>query len=293
MAKRALITGVTGQDGSYLAESLCANGYEVWGLIRGQDNPRVAWLKEIVPGINLVSGDLIDEQSLHAAVAESLPDEIYNFAAISSPNLAWRQPVLTGEVTALGALRLFEAVRVQAPTARVLQASSIATHGPYGAAKLFAHTVAHDYRSRGLHISCAVFGGHHSPRRGESFFARKVTAAVARIQRGEADRLDVGSLTRVQDWGRATDFVSVLPRIMDLQPDDYAMSTNDPHSSREWVEEAFRVADMDWHQYVQVNEALGNVTDVPTLTAAPDPRLEWEPDCDFSGLIRWMVEAEK
>lgn len=290
---RALITGVTGQDGSFLAEHLVANGYEVWGLLRGQDNPRTEWIKKLTDyRVKLVSGDLLDEHSLHAAVAEARPDEVYNFAAISSPNLAWKQPVLTGEVTGLGALRVFEAVRIKAPDARVVQASSIANHGPYGAAKLFAHTVAQDYRSRGLHVSCAIFGGHHSPRRGPSFFARKVTLGAAMIARKHSSRLDLGSLARVQDWGRAPDFVAQLPRLAKLDADDYVMSTGDPHSAEEWVSTAFSVVDLDWREYVHINEALGNVTDVPTLTAQPDPRLEWKPDTNFVRLIKWMVEAD-
>lgn len=289
---RSLITGATGQDGSYLAQHLLDEGHEVWGLVRGQDNPRIPWLQDIAPGIRLVSGDLIDEQSLRAAVAEVKPDVVYNLAAISSPGLAWRQPVLTGEVTGLGALRLFEAVRVEAPEAHVVQAASIALHGPYGAAKIYAQTVAHDYRTRGMHISCAVFGGHHSPRRGRSFFAKKVTAGVADIVNGKVDHLELGSLARVQDWGRAPDFMAVLPRLAQLEPDDYVMSTNDPHSAEEWVATAFEVADLDWRDYVYLDTRLGNVTDVPKLSAEPDPRLNWEPDTDLYGLIKWMVKAD-
>jgi GDPmannose 4,6-dehydratase len=289
---RALITGCTGQDGSYLAEHLHKAGYEVWGLIRGQDNPRREWLEQLVPGIVLVPGDLIDQPSLHDAVATCRPDEVYNLAAISSPSLAWKQPVLTAEVTGLGVVRLLEAVGVVAPKARVVQASSIANHGPYGAAKLFGHTVAADYRERGLHVSCAVFGGHHSPRRGRSFFSRKVTAGAAAIAAGRADRLELGSLTRVQDWGNACDFAAQLPVVASLPPSDYVMSTGDPRSAQEWVAAAFGCVDLDWREHVKTDMSLGNVTDVPVLSAAPDRRLGWEPDRDFTGLVRWMVEAD-
>ena len=289
---KALITGITGQDGSYLAQHLVEKGYEVWGLIRGQDNPKEDWLRSLVPTAKLVAGDLLDELSLHNAVCEIRPDEVYNFAAVSSPGLAWQQPVLTAETTGIGALRLFEAVRKCAPNARVLKAASIANHGPYGAAKLFAQTVAADYRERGLHVSCAVFGGHHSPRRGKSFFARKVTSAVARIRVDGVGGLTLGSLRRSQDWGWAPDFVKQLPHLLGIEPDDYVMSTADPHSAAEWVEEAFAVANLDWRDHVQFNPSLGNVTDVATLTAEPDPRLQWHPNQDFKGLIRWMVEED-
>jgi GDPmannose 4,6-dehydratase len=290
---RALITGVTGQDGSYLAEHLHAKGHEVFGLLRGQDHPRDSWITNLVPGITLLSGDLLDESSLRIAVGDCDPDWVFNLAAVASPTQAWRQPVLTGEVTGLGALRLFEVVRTVAPRARVIQASSLANHGPYGAAKLFAHAVAQDYRQRGLHISCAIFGGHHSPRRGKSYFSRKVTSTVAAIARGDADRLELGSLTRMQDWGCAPDFMEQLPVMAELDPGDYVVSTGDPHSSQEWVMRAFACVGLDWREFVQTNESLGNVTDVAVMSGDPDPRLNWTPDRDFAGLVRWMVESEE
>jgi GDPmannose 4,6-dehydratase len=289
---RALITGVTGQDGSYLAELLVEKGHEVFGLVRGYDHPRAKWITEQAPGITLVSGDLLDESSLRAAVASCEPDWVFNLAAMSSPTVAWKQPVLTGEITALGALRLFEAVFTVAPKAHVVQASSIAQHGPYGAAKLFAHVVAQDYRTRGLHISSALFGGHHSPRRGRSFFTRKVTTAVAAIKRGEIDHLELGNLSRIQDWGNAQDFAKQLPTLIQLPPDDYIMSTGDPRPTQDWVETAFAVVDLDWRDYVRMNESLGNVTDVAVMTGQPDPRLDWVPDRDMAGLIKWMIESE-
>lgn len=289
---RALITGVTGQDGSYLAEVLAGRGYEVYGLIRGQDNPRRDWLKDLVPGIRLLDGDLLDQTSLNNAVDQARPDEVYNLGAISSPGMAWAQPTVTAEVTGLGVLRLIEAVRLITPGARIVQASSIANHGPYGAAKLFAGAICADYRSRGMHVSCAVFGGHHSPRRGRTFFSRKVTAAVARIAAGQQDVLSLGALSRVQDWGRADDFMAALPQLAGLDPDDYIMSTGDPHSVKDWVSAAFAVAGLDWEQHVRFDDGLGNVTDVPMLTAQPDPRLGWAPQSDLDDLVKWMVTAD-
>lgn len=289
---RALVTGATGQDGSYLCEHLSAAGYEVWALMRGQDNPREPWLRDLVPSVQVVQGDLLDEVSLMQAVHRSQPDEVYHLGGISAPGLAWEQPVLTAEATGVGSLRLFEAVRRNAPKARVLFAASIANHGPYGAAKLFAQTVAADYRSRGLHVSCAVLGGHHSPRRGRSFFARKVTSAAAAIKQGMMKSVTLGSLTRVQDWGRAPDFVAQYPKLLSLAPDDYVMSTGEPYSAQRWVEEAFGCVGLDWRDHVEHNTAAGNVTDVPTLSAQPDPRLGWVPDRNFPGLVRWMVEAD-
>lgn len=288
----ALITGVTGQDGSYLAQELLEQGYNVWGMVRGQDNPRAHWLQSVSPDVNLVTGDLTDELSLYSAVAKTQPDEVYNFAAISSPGLAWGQPILTAQVTGLGALRLFEAVFRTAPEARVVQASSLALHGPYGAAKTYAHTIAADYRERGLHISCAIFGGHHSPRRGRSFLARKVTSAVAEIVNGTRKNLTLGSLTRLQDWGWAPDFMRQMPTVASLPPDNYVMSTGVPYTAQQWVETAFRLMNMDWRSYVHQDLGVGNVTDVAAITSPPDPRLNWTPKIEFEALIKWMIEAD-
>lgn len=289
---RALITGATGQDGSYLAECLLQQGHTVYGMLRGQDHPRLDWLLTQAPGIRVLYGDLSDESSLRSVVATSKPDWIFNLAAVSSPSQAWQQPILTADVTGVGALRLFQVAHTLAPEAHIIQASSIATHGPYGAAKLFAHTVAQDYRSRGLHVSCAVFGGHHSPRRGKSFFARKVTWAVAQIAKGSREPLHVGPLTRSQDWGWAPDFMAQFPRLAELSPDDYVMSTGVPHSTQEWVQVAFNAVDLNWEDHVVIDASSGNITDVPTLTAAPDPRLKWEPKQEFNELVEWLVDSD-
>jgi GDPmannose 4,6-dehydratase len=295
---KAFITGITGQDGSYLAEHLLAEGWHVTGLVRGQDNPKAAWLRSLVPAagerLQLVSGDLTDDSSLRTALSDSEPDVIFNLGAISSPGMAWGQPVHTAEVSGLGALRLLQATLAVAPRARFVQAASIANHGPYGAAKLFAQACVSDFRERGLHASCAVLGGHHSPRRGESFFSRKVTKAVAGIADGRLDTLHLGSLRRRQDWGWAEDFMLVLPRLAcDLAPGDYVMSTGQPHSVERWVQLAFAHVDLDWRDHVIIDPTLGNVTDVPVLSAQPDRALSWRPRQDLAGLIATMVDADR
>lgn len=290
---RALITGVTGQDGSYLAELLAGRGYKVFGLVRGQNNPRTGWITGLVPSIHLIEADLADQTSLIAAVAEAEPDEVYNLAGVSAPGLAWRQPALAADITGVGVLRLLEAVRLVRPQARMVQASSLATHGPYGAAKLYAHAIAGDYRGRGLHVSTAILGGHHSPRRGSEFLSRRVTRAVARIAAGDRTPLRLGLLDRSQDWGHAADFVYAMSLIAQREPGDYVVSTGDPHTCEEWVETAFAVAQMDWREHVELDEGLSQPTDVAVLSASPDERLlPWTPVRDFTGLVTDMVAAD-
>jgi GDPmannose 4,6-dehydratase len=291
---KALILGVTGQDGSYLAEHLAGQGHEMYGLIRGESNPRREWIVELVPGIRLLDGDLLDQGSLQRAIAACEPDEVYNLAACSAPATGWSQPLLMAEVTGLGVLRLLEAVRQVAPTARVLQAGSIAQHGPYGAAKTYASAICADYRARGTHVTQVVMGGHHSPRRGVEFFSRKVTRAVARISAGLQGQLTLGSLARAQDWGSAPNFVEAMPVALRHGPDDYIISTGEPHTAQRWVERAFAAAGLDWAEHVKSDPALSQPTDVPTLTARPDLRLldEWTPDTAFDALVWRMVDAD-
>ncbi len=301
---RALVTGITGQDGSYLAEHLLREGWQVTGLIRGQDNPKLDWLRNLLaptlreidrPGaIELAAADLSDSSSLHSCMYRAQPDAIFNLGGISSPGMAWGQPLHTADVTGLGAVRLLQAMAVVAPEASFVQAGSIAHHGPYGAAKLYAETMVRDARERGFRASCAVFGGHHSPRRGLSFFSRKVTSAVASIADGRSSQLHIGSLRRLQDWGWADDFVSVLPRIAcDLPAGDYVMSTGEPRSPGDWVRIAFEHVGLDWREHVVINPELGNVTDVAVLSAQPSPELDWKPRQDFEKLITTMVDADR
>jgi GDPmannose 4,6-dehydratase len=290
---RTLITGITGQDGSYLAEQLVDAGHDVFGLVHGQDVARRRRISLLVPSATLVEGDLLDSGSLYRAVDQARPDVVYNLAALSAPSASWSQPILAGEVTGLGFLRLMEAVGAVAPEARVVQAGSIALHGPYGAAKSFASAIAADYRSQGMCVSVAVMGGHHSPRRGREFFTRTVTAAVARIFTDPlSGGMSLGWLGRFQDWGWAPDFTKAMQLVADAEPGEYTLSTGDPHSSQDWVAEAFSVVGLDWRDWVTLDTSRSQPTDVPMLTAEPDKRIDWQPRTDFSGLARWMVESE-
>lgn len=292
---RALITGITGQDGSYLAEHLAAAGHEVWGVVRGHALERREPLAALVPTATLLEADLLDQASLTRAVAESEPDVVFNLAGVSAPALAWAQPTLASDVIGLGFVRVLEAVRYAAPHARVVQAGSLATHGVYGAAKAFTHAVAADYRAQGMPVTVAVLGGHHSPRRGREFFARKVTAAAAARNRDPgAPKLELGWLGRSQDWGAAPTFVRALALLAELPPDEYSVSTGDPHASAEWVEAAYAAVKLDWRDHVTAS-GQSQPTDVPTLTAAPDERLlaaGWDPSIDFDDLAAWMTLAE-
>ena len=290
----ALILGVTGQDGSYLAEHLTSLGYQVVGMVRGQpeSHPRYDWLRRLLPHMQLIGGDLLDTGSLRDAVRSQGFTEIYNLAAVSSPGQAWQQPVLTGEVTGLGVTRLLDVVSQLRSEVRVVQAGSIAQHGPYGAAKAYARTICADYRDRGLHVSTVLFGGHHSPRRSPAYFSRKVTRGVSEIIAGTRKTLSLGSLARSQDWGWADDFATALPEVAMLVPGEYTISTGQPHTCQEWVAAAFQAADLDWRDHVRSDPAAGNVTDVPTLTATPDHRLLWQPRQDFDDLATSMVMAD-
>jgi GDPmannose 4,6-dehydratase len=294
--RRVLITGVTGQTGSYLAELLCTrDDVEPWGLIRGQRQEDRDRIQAMIPRLRLVDGDLLDQGSLIRALETSHPERIYHLGAISAPGLCWSQPVLAAEVTGLGTLRLLEAMRAiwGDNRVRVVVAGSLATHGPYGAAKQYAADIAADYRHRGWHVSTAIFGGHHSPRRGREFFSRKVSLAVARIKAGRQESLTLGRIDRVQDWGWADDFAVALTHVMGAPPDEYTISTGKPHSASEWVAGCFAVAKLDWERYVKYDDSLSQPTE-PTvpLTADPDPRLGWEPHRDIAGLAHWMVRAD-
>jgi GDPmannose 4,6-dehydratase len=297
LTRRVLITGVTGQTGSYLAELLCTHDHlDVWGLIRGQRQEDRDRIQALVPRLRLVDGDLLDQASLIRALEIAMPEEVYHLGAISAPGLCWKQPVLAAEVTGLGTLRLLEAVEQTGGvgSCRLVVAGSLATHGPYGAAKAYSTAIAADFRDRGHAVSVARFGGHHSPRRGREFFSRKVSLAAARIAAGQQQSVTLGRVDRAQDWGRADDFAVALTHVMAAEPDVYTISTGKPHLASEWVAGCFGALGLDWKQFTNYDETLSQPTEPSAmLSAAPDDRLAWEPEIDFAALIQWMVAADR
>ena len=310
---RALITGVTGQDGSYLAEQLTADGWTVFGLIRGQHNPKRAWIQGLVPSLVLIEGDLLDQSSLQRALVAAQPDVVFNLGALTFVGMSWDQPTLMTEVTGLGALRMLEAIRAVNPRIRFVQASSSEQFGtvrespqrettpfwprsPYGVAKLFAHHVTVNYReSYGIHASAAIMFNHESPRRGEEFVTRKITAAVARIAAGSNDALLLGNLAAKRDWGWAPDYMRCLPLIaLRDEPDDFVLATGEAHSVADLCDLAFGIVGLDWRDHVVSDTSLFRPADVPELLGdASKARavLKWEPTLRFDGIVREMVRA--
>lgn len=314
MSKRALITGITGQDGSYLAELLLAKGYEVYGLIRRSStigDERIAYL---AGKLKLLSGDLLDSQSLLDAVEESRPDEVYNLAAQSFVATSWKQPVLTGDFTAIGVTRMLDAVRKAAPAARFYQASSSEMFGkvqavpqvettpfyprsPYGVAKVYAHWITVNYReSYDMHASSGILFNHESPRRGVEFVTRKITDGVARIKLGLADELRLGNLDAQRDWGFAGDYVKAMWLMLQQeQPDDYVIATNETHSVQEFCELAFGRVGLDWKQYVKQDPRFMRPAEVDLLIGDPAKAkqvLGWEPEVSFKQLVEMMVDGD-
>src|ERR671916_1311130 len=273
MKKKALITGITGQDGSYLAEFLLEQGYEVVGMIRRSSTINFERIKHIQDRIVLVPGDLMDEVSLIGILREHRPTEVYNLAAQSFVMTSWSQPVLTGEVTALGVTRMLDAIRIVDPEIRFYQASSSEMFGkvqavpqseatpfyprsPYGAAKLYAHWVTVNYReSYGLFACNGILFNHESPRRGETFVTRKVTRTAARIKAGLQESLFLGNLEAKRDWGYAKEYVEAMWLMLQQdEPDDYVIATGQTHSVSELVEEAFSYAGLDWRKHLEVDQ---------------------------------------
>lgn len=314
MAKRALITGVTGQDGSYLAELLLAKGYEVVGMVRRSSTVNFERIAEIQDDITIVSGDLLDEGSLIAVLAEHQPDEVYNLAAQSFVQTSFSQPVLTGETTALGVTRMLEAIRITNPAVRFYQASSSEMFGkvvevpqkestpyyprsPYGVAKVYGHWITVNYReSYGLHASSGILFNHESPRRGLEFVTRKVTHGVARIKLGLQDTLALGNLDAQRDWGYAADYVEAMWRMLQADtPDDYVIATGETHSVRELCEVAFGAVGLTMEDHVVLDERFLRPAEVDLLVGdatKAETVLGWEREVGFTELVQMMVESD-
>ena len=314
MAKRALITGITGQDGSYLAELLLEKGYEVFGMMRRSSAPNLWRVQHLLDRIVLKPADLLDQLSLLRLVDEVRPHELYNLAAMSFVPASWDQPMLTGEFNAQGVTRLLDAVRRVDPSIRFYQASSSEMFGkvrqvpqneltpfyprsPYGVSKVFAHYITVNYReSYNLFAVSGMLFNHESPRRGLEFVTRKVSDGVARIKLGLADTLSVGNLDAQRDWGFAGDYVRMMWLMLQQdRPDDYVIATGVSHSVRELVEIAFAHAGLDWQKYVRVDPALLRPAEVDHLLGdASKARAElgWTPTVDFKALVEMMVDAD-
>ncbi len=317
MAKRALVTGVSGQDGSYLAELLLSKGYEVFGLVRRLSTPNYWRIQHLLDAekIKLLQGDLTDQASLVRAVRESKPDEVYNLAAQSFVKTSFDQAELTGNVTGLGVARMLEALRLDAPHARFYQASSSEMFGkvvetpqsektqfyprsPYGVAKLYAHWMTVNYReSYGMFACSGILFNHESPRRGIEFVTRKITDAVARIATGKQKKLVLGNLDAKRDWGFAGDYVEAMHLMLQQKtPADFVIATGEAHSVREFVELAFEAAGIsDWEKFVETDKKFLRPAEVELLkgdAAKADKELGWKPKTSFKQLVKMMVEAD-
>lgn len=317
--KKAFITGITGQDGSYLAELLLEKGYEVHGLVRRNSSIVRSRLEHLFPKYKdkqffLEYGDLLDTHSLTQVLYTVQPDEVYNLAAQSHVRISFDMPVYTAEVTALGALNLLEAIRTINLKTRFYQASSSEMYGkvsvtpqneltpfhprsPYACAKVFAHSQTVNYReSYGLYASCGILFNHESPRRGENFVTRKITLGVAAIKKGKSKELTLGNLDAQRDWGYAKEYVEAAWLMLQQdQPDDYVIATGETHSVQEFLEEAFGYAGLDWKQHVKFDERLFRPAEVDVLQgdySKAKQKLGWEPKITFKELARLMVDAD-
>jgi GDPmannose 4,6-dehydratase len=314
MAKKALITGVTGQDGSYLAEFLLEKGYEVIGMVRRTSTVNFERIKHIQDQITLAPGDLVDQVSIIDILREHCPDEVYNLAAQSFVPTSWSQPVLTGEVTALGVTRVLDAIRIVDPTIRFYQASSSEMFGkvretpqtentpfyprsPYGVAKVYGHWITVNYReSYGLFACSGILFNHESPRRGLEFSTHKATHGAARIKLGLDNELRMGNLDAKRDWGYAGDYVKAMWLMLQQdEPDDYVVGTGRTHSVRKLCEVAFDYLGLDWRDHVVVDPKLLRPADVDFLVADATKartKLGWEPTVTFEELIQMMIDAD-
>jgi GDPmannose 4,6-dehydratase len=314
MQPRALITGVTGQDGSYLAEHLLAEGYQVIGMMRRNSTLNLERVVHLMDQIVLVTADLLDEASLIRVLREHEPDEVYNLAAQSFVETSWAQPILTGEVTALGVTRLLDAIRFVDPSIRFYQASSSEMFGkasetpqtehtrfhprsPYGVAKVYGHWITVNYReSYGLHASCGILMNHESPRRGLEFVTRKISRAVARIKLGLQQELRLGNLDAKRDWGYAADYVRAMRLMLQQdEPGDYVVATGEAHSVREFCEIAFHHVGLDWQDHVVIDQRFFRPAEVDLLVGDSTRAREvlgWKPDVTFPELVALMVDAD-
>jgi GDPmannose 4,6-dehydratase len=312
---RALVTGITGQDGSYLAEFLLDKGYDVYGLIRRSSVVTDQRIRHLIDRVELIDGDLLDQLSLIKAMRTARPDEVYNLAAQSFVPTSWGQPVLTGEFTALGVTKMLEAVRVADWPVRFYQASSSEMFGkvqevpqtentpfyprsPYGVAKVYGHWITVNYReSYNLYACSGILFNHESPRRGLEFAPRKIARAVARIKLGKQMEIRLGNLDARRDWGFAGDYVRAMWMMLQQDaPDDYVIATGETHSVAEFCELAFRRVGIDnWRDYIVIDPALLRPAEVDLLIGDPTKareKLGWQPEVSFEGLVNLMVDAD-
>ena len=317
--KRALITGITGQDGRYLSEFLATKGYQVFGMIRGQANPKARMVQDENPRLELVDGDLRDLPSLIAVLEQVQPDEVYNLGAISFVQLSFRQPELTAEITGLGVLRMLDAVRIvggmQNNPMRFYQASSSEMFGkvrevpqseqtpfhprsPYGVAKMFGHNITVNYREAyGIHASSGILFNHESERRGHEFVTRKITSSLARVKLGLQDLISLGNLEAQRDWGHAADYVKAMWLMLQQdEPDDYVVATGETHSIREFLDVAFKRAGYDsWEPYVTHDDRFDRPAEVDLLIGDPTKareKLGWEREVSFEDLVHRMYDSD-
>ncbi len=314
MTRRALITGITGQDGSYLAELLLEKGYDVSGMVRRSSTLNFERIAHIQDDIEIIQGDMLDENSLNAALRQANPDELYNLAAQSFVQTSWQQPELTGQTTAIGVTRLLNAVRTVNPDIRFYQASSSEMFGkvqqvpqtedtrfwprsPYGVAKVYGHWITVNYReSYGLHASSGILFNHESPRRGLEFVTRKISHHVAQIKHGLKTQLALGDLDPQRDWGYAGDYVQAMYLMLQQdQPDDFVIASNETHSVQEFCELAFGHAGLNWQDHVVQDKRFMRPAEVDLLIGDPSKAekvLGWERKVSFEQLVKMMVESD-
>lgn len=314
MTKSALITGITGQDGSYLTEFLLEKGYTVHGLVQRSANYQYENIEHLLPSINIITGDLADFSSLMRAVKQSKPDEIYNLAAQSFVKASWDIPELTGDITGVGVCRMLEAMRLEAPNARFYQASSSEMFGkvvetpqnehtpfyprsPYGVAKAYGHYATVNYReSFNMYACSGILFNHESPRRGREFVTRKIAIAAARIKKGLDKQLKMGNIDAKRDWGFAGDYVRAMWMMLQQEtPEDFVVGTGETHSVQEFLELAFGHVGLNWQDYVVEDQEFMRPAEVDLLLADPSKakeKLNWTPNVSFPDLVAMMVDSE-